>query len=121
MAILTLVQPGNACSNTFSCISHGHAGENCPAPAQALATDVVEAFYCLEPYLKSAVYAFVKCHLDLYADNEDGTQKEFWLSFYNLEVCGMEWWSTDNCMVATCGADLCGRKRSLSSTHYAAL
>ncbi|KAK2078066.1 hypothetical protein QBZ16_003934 [Prototheca wickerhamii] len=52
---------------------------------QALATDVVEAFYCLEPYLKSAVYAFVKRHLDLYADNEDGTQKEFWLSFYNLE------------------------------------
>ena len=90
--MLSLVQPDNACLLSFSRISHDHVGENCPVAAQALATDVVEAFYCLEPYLKSAVYAFVKRHLDLYADNEDGTQKEFWLSFYNLEVCSMEWW-----------------------------
>lgn len=48
--------------------------------------DVVEAYYRLEPYLREAVRDFVREHLDTYAETEDGGAKEFWVSFYNLEV-----------------------------------
>lgn len=53
---------------------------------QTLAVNVAEAYYRLEPFLKTALAAFVRQHLDTYAEQEDGSPKEFWVSFYNLEV-----------------------------------
>lgn len=50
--------------------------------------NVAEAYYRLEPFLKTALAAFVRQHLDTYAEQEDGSPKEFWVSFYNLEVRG---------------------------------
>ena len=38
----------------------------------------------MESYLRSAVREFVRDHLRSFADKEDGSEKEFWLSFYNL-------------------------------------
>lgn len=38
----------------------------------------------MEPYLRSAVKEFVREHLGGFADKEDGSEKEFWISFYNL-------------------------------------
>ncbi|RMZ55529.1 hypothetical protein APUTEX25_000112 [Auxenochlorella protothecoides] len=52
---------------------------------QTLAVNVAEAYYRLEPFLKTALAAFVRQHLDIYAEQEDGSPKEFWVSFYNLE------------------------------------
>ncbi|KAL6782688.1 MCM6 [Auxenochlorella protothecoides x Auxenochlorella symbiontica] len=52
---------------------------------QTLAVNVAEAYYRLEPFLKTALAAFVRQHLDTYAEQEDGSPKEFWVSFYNLE------------------------------------
>lgn len=52
---------------------------------QALASDIAEAYYRMEPYLRSAVRDFVRQHLDTYAEREDGGDREFWISFYNLE------------------------------------
>ena len=54
--------------------------------AQDLATNIVEALYPLEPFLRSGVREFVRSHLDTYAEREDGADKEFWVSFYNLEA-----------------------------------
>ena len=54
-----------------------------PAP-QSLATTVSEAFYRLEPYLRGAVRDFVRQHLDTYAEKDDGSDREFWVSFHNL-------------------------------------
>ncbi|KAL4448853.1 hypothetical protein ABPG77_007570 [Micractinium sp. CCAP 211/92] len=51
---------------------------------QALAQNISEAFYRLEPFLRAAVRSFVRQHLDTYAENEDGSDKHFWLSFYGL-------------------------------------
>ncbi len=42
------------------------------APSQALAQNISEAFYRLEPFLRAAVRSFVRQHLDTYAENEDG-------------------------------------------------
>lgn len=52
--------------------------------AQSLAANVVEAYYRLEPFLRAAVASFVRQHLDTFAENEDGSDKQFWLSFYGL-------------------------------------
>lgn len=38
----------------------------------------------MEPYLRSAIREFVREHLDTYAERDDGSDKEFWASFYNL-------------------------------------
>lgn len=62
-----------------------HLPSTCLAP-QSLASNVVEAFYRLEPFLKAAVYEFVLGHLPEYTQDENGVPKEFWVSFYNLEV-----------------------------------
>lgn len=56
-----------------------------PHPVQSLSSDIVDAFYRMEPYLRRAVSDFVREHLDTYAERDDGTQKEFWVSFFNLE------------------------------------
>lgn len=55
----------------------------CP---QALAANIQEAYYRLEPFLHAAVRNFVREHLDTYAEKDDGSDKQFWLSFYNLQV-----------------------------------
>lgn len=52
--------------------------------AQSLAANVVEAYYRLEPFLRAAVASFVRQHLDTFAENEDGSDKQFWLSCYGL-------------------------------------
>ena len=40
----------------------------------------------MEPYLRSAIRDFVREHLDTYAERgDDGGDKEFWISFYNLD------------------------------------
>jgi len=49
-----------------------------------LAADISDAYYRMEPYLRSATKEFVREHLGSFADKEDGTEREFWLSFYNL-------------------------------------
>ena len=54
-----------------------------PAP-QSLAANITEAYYRLEPFLRAAVRSFVREHLDTFAENEDGSDKQFWLSFYGL-------------------------------------
>lgn len=51
---------------------------------QSLAQNVAEAYYRLEPFLRAAVRSFVRQHLDTFAENEDGTDKHFWISFYGL-------------------------------------
>lgn len=51
---------------------------------QSLCENIAEAYYRLEPFLRSAVRSFVRQHLDTYAENEDGSDKPFWLSFYGL-------------------------------------
>jgi hypothetical protein len=56
---------------------------------QELSMEVVEAFYRLEPYLREAVRDFVRAHLDSYAETDEGEPKEFWVSFYNMEVRGV--------------------------------
>lgn len=52
--------------------------------SQNLANDIIDAYYRMEPYLRTAVRDFVRDHLDTYAEEEDGKSKEFWVSFYNL-------------------------------------
>ncbi|KAL4525564.1 hypothetical protein Ndes2437B_g04009 [Nannochloris sp. 'desiccata'] len=52
---------------------------------QSLAADIIDAYYRMEPYLRAAVRDFVREHLDTYAEREDGGDKEFWVSFFNLE------------------------------------
>ena len=49
-----------------------------------MAADISDAYYRMEPYLRSATKEFVREHLGSFADKEDGTEREFWLSFYNL-------------------------------------
>ena len=69
-----------------------HAQSRCPAPRparlprcpQSLAANIAEAYYRLEPFLHAAVRAFVRQHLDTFAENEDGSDKQFWISFYGL-------------------------------------
>ena len=51
---------------------------------QNLAADISDAYYRMEPYLRSATKEFVREHLGTFADKEDGTEREFWVSFYNL-------------------------------------
>ncbi|EFN51204.1 hypothetical protein CHLNCDRAFT_28165, partial [Chlorella variabilis] len=51
---------------------------------QSLAANIAEAYYRLEPFLHAAVRAFVRQHLDTFAENEDGSDKQFWISFYGL-------------------------------------
>lgn len=55
----------------------------CPLP-QSLAQNIAEAYYRLEPFLRAAVRGFVRQHLDTFAENEDGSDKQFWISFYGL-------------------------------------
>jgi DNA replicative helicase MCM subunit Mcm2 (Cdc46/Mcm family) len=55
-----------------------------PPPPQSLAANITEAYYRLEPFLRAAVRSFVREHLDTFAENEDGSDKQFWLSFYGL-------------------------------------
>ena len=55
-----------------------------PRPPQSLSANISEAYYRLEPFLRTAVRAFVRHHLDAFAENEDGSDKQFWISFYNL-------------------------------------
>lgn len=43
-----------------------------PCLSQALAQNISEAFYRLEPFMRAAVRSFVRQHLDTYAENEDG-------------------------------------------------
>lgn len=57
-----------------------------PLLLQSLAGNVIEAYYRLEPFLRSSVRNFVRQHLDTYAEKDDGSDKEFWISFYNLPV-----------------------------------
>ena len=52
---------------------------------QDLAKDIIDAYYRMEPFLRSAVRDFVREHLDTYAERDDGGDKEFWVSFYNLD------------------------------------
>lgn len=66
--------------------------------------DVVEAYYRLEPFLRSAVHEFVREHLDTYAETDEGGHpKEFWCSFYNLEV-RFEFCCFGGCWVERCKA-----------------
>ncbi|PSC76526.1 DNA replication licensing factor Mcm6 [Micractinium conductrix] len=58
--------------------------EHVEAYDQALSQNIAEAYYRLEPFLRSAVRTFVRDHLAAYAENEDGSDKPFWLSFYGL-------------------------------------
>jgi DNA replication licensing factor MCM6 len=51
---------------------------------QNLAADISDAYYRMEPYLRSAVKEFVRERLGSFADKEDGSEREFWVSFYNL-------------------------------------
>jgi DNA replication licensing factor MCM6 len=51
----------------------------------SLAAAIADATYRLEPFLRSAVRDFVRDHLDIYVERDDGSEKEFWVSFYNLE------------------------------------
>lgn len=51
----------------------------------SLAAAIADATYRLEPFLRISVRDFVRDHLDVYAEREDGSDKEFWVSFYNLE------------------------------------
>lgn len=46
--------------------------------------DIVGAYYRMEPFLRIAVRNFVREHLDTYVERDDGAEKEFWLSFFNL-------------------------------------
>ncbi|KDD74713.1 MCM2/3/5 mini chromosome maintenance complex protein, partial [Helicosporidium sp. ATCC 50920] len=50
-----------------------------------LAQNIEEAYYVLEPFLRQAVYLLVRERLGAYADKDDGTPREFWVSFNNLE------------------------------------
>lgn len=43
---------------------------------QSLAQNVAEAYYRLEPFLRAAVRSFVRQHLDTFAENEDGSDKQ---------------------------------------------
>lgn len=43
---------------------------------QSLAQNIAEAYYRLEPFLRAAVRSFVRQHLDTFAENEDGTDKQ---------------------------------------------
>ena len=43
---------------------------------QSLAQNIAEAYYRLEPFLRAAVRTFVRQHLDTFAENEDGTDKQ---------------------------------------------
>lgn len=56
-----------------------------PPPAQSLAANIVEAYYRLEPFLRAAVASFVRQHLDTFAENEDGSDKQFWISIYGMQ------------------------------------
>jgi DNA replication licensing factor MCM6 len=58
-----------------------------PAPSrpQSLAADIVDAYYRMDEFLRKACREFVREHLDTYAERDDGGDKEFWVSFYNLE------------------------------------
>ena len=50
-----------------------------------LAADISDAYYRMEPYLRSALKEFVRQHLgSSYSTKEDGAEREFWISFYNL-------------------------------------
>lgn len=50
-----------------------------------LAADILDAYYRMEPYLRSALKEFVRQHLgSSYSTKEDGAEREFWISFYNL-------------------------------------
>ena len=50
-----------------------------------LTADISDAFYRMEPYLRAAVKEFVRERLGgAFANKEDGSEKEFWISFYNL-------------------------------------
>ncbi|KAI3430537.1 hypothetical protein D9Q98_005130 [Chlorella vulgaris] len=52
---------------------------------QSLAANIVEAYYRLEPFLRAAVASFVRQHLDTFAENEDGSDKQFWISIYGMQ------------------------------------
>eukprot|EP00887_Chlorella_sp_A99_P007318 scaffold2.g7318.t1 len=45
---------------------------------EALASTVAEAYYRLEPFLRSALRDFVRTHLDTYVELDSGGEKEFW-------------------------------------------
>lgn len=48
-----------------------------PLPVlQSLAQNIAEAYYRLEQFLRAAVRTFVRQHLDTFAENEDGTDKQ---------------------------------------------
>lgn len=80
------------CSTLRACLLSSLPFEHLTGPLlagchlQSLAENIVEACYRLEPFLRAAVRNFVREHLDTYAEKEDGSDKEFWVSFYNLPV-----------------------------------
>lgn len=52
---------------------------------ESLCANVLEAHYRLEPLLRRAAWQFAARHLGEYASAEDGSARDFWVAFVNVE------------------------------------